>query len=162
MQANAHSQHKFDFPILEDKIEIYLPNRHKGLNKLILELSISDKKDIIKTLRKNGFEAYIKNDSIIAEREDFTFLISLYPKHVYYLKQVYNEAIELMKEHCIKLNLINPPKELRNLKNPIVLDYNMKDYLEKIILIYLKTYAKSVINNLYIVNSTLSISPVKS
>jgi len=162
MQANAHSQHKFNFPILDDKIELYLPNRYKGLNKLILELSISDKKDIIKTLRKNGFEAYIKDDSIIAEREDFTFLISLYPKHVYYLKQVYNKAIELMKEHCIKLNLINPPKELRNLKNPIVLDYNMKDYLEKIILIYLKTYAKSVINNLYIVNSTLSISPVKS
>ncbi len=164
MQANAHSHNDiFNFPILEDKIELYLPKfRYKGLSKLILELSISDKKDIIKTLRKNGFEAYIKNDSIIAEREDFTFLISLYPKHVYYLKQVYNEAIELMKEHCIKLNLINPPKELRNLKNPIVLDYNMKDYLEKIILIYLKTYVKSVINNLYIVNSTLSISPVKS
>ena len=53
-----------------------------------MQLSISDKKDIIKTLRKNGFEAYI-NHSIIAEREDFTFLISLYPKHLYYLKQVY-------------------------------------------------------------------------
>jgi len=89
MQANAHFHNDiFNFPILKDKIELYLPNRHKGLNKLILELSISDKKDIIKTLRKNGFEAYIKNDSIIAERE-VTFLISLYPKHVYYLKQVY-------------------------------------------------------------------------
>jgi len=53
MQANAHFHNDiFNFPILKDKIELYLPNRHKGLNKLILELSISDKKDIIKLLEK--------------------------------------------------------------------------------------------------------------